>query len=238
MERAALLVDQLENVTEPRRGEFVDPLAKALSIMTCDHREFPLTTQSPTLCDVMPATTDWTRPFLETLRWCRPRLNAADPSTCFRSPKLTPRGHLISDCNYDAEVTKIVNEVVARRSNLLRSENQFIDDAVACFPVTASLLSVRMTASSTAPAPTESGGYIDDWEIAPWDTWVGCWGGHVVTRVEKPFICLVDVAIAANAKIASVRLMTGEIPTRTTDATRSCTECRTLNPHPCVDRTT
>ena len=58
MERGALLVDQLENATEPRRGESVDPLLNALFMMTCDHREFSLTAQSPTLYDVMPATTD------------------------------------------------------------------------------------------------------------------------------------------------------------------------------------
>ena len=75
------------------------------------------------------ATTDWTRPFLETLRWCRPRLNVAEPSKCFRSPELALRGHLITDCNSDAEVAEIGNEVASRRSNLLRADSQFVVDA-------------------------------------------------------------------------------------------------------------
>ena len=148
----------------------------------------------------MPATADWTRSFLETLRWCGPRLNAADPSACFRSTELTPLGHLITDCNYDAEVAEIVNEVVARRSNLLRSDSQDVGDALGLFSGDRIFAFRPLDSLFHGTSPPESNGYIDDWEIAPWDTWIGYWGGYVVTWVAKPFVGLVNAAIAANAE--------------------------------------
>jgi hypothetical protein len=148
----------------------------------------------------MPETTDWTRPFLETLRWCQPRLNLADPSTCFRSPELTPRGHLITDCNSNAEVAEIVNEVAARRSNLLRLESQLVDGALGLFPGDRVFAFRPHDSLFHGTSPPESDGFIDEWEIAPWDTWVGSWGGYVVTWVAQPFVGLVDAAIAANAE--------------------------------------
>ena len=43
-----------------------------------------------------------------------------------------------------------------------------------------------------------SQGFIDEDEIAPWDTWIEAIGGHVLTWVPAAFVSLVADAILVN----------------------------------------
>lgn len=134
----------------------------------------------------------------ETLAWCRPRLDPRDAMRCFRSEQLRPSRNVVHECRLDAEVEDVVADVVARRHLMIRDAGRA--DIGHCLPEVDDRLFVFRPQDSLfhASSPPMSQGYIDDDEIAPWDTWITALDGHVLTWVPSPFVPLVSDAILVN----------------------------------------
>lgn len=135
---------------------------------------------------------------LETIAWCRVRIDTGDALNCFRSEQLRPSRNVVHECRTDSEVGRIVDNVIARRSvAVANSDGADIDymwpergDRLFAFRPQDSLFH--------ASSPPMSQGFIDDDEIAPWDTWIEAVDGHVLTWVPSVFVSLVGDAIMVN----------------------------------------
>ena len=132
-----------------------------------------------------------------TLAWCIPRFDATDPANCFRSAELQPRSNIVFECQSDEDVDAIVAETIAKRASLIgccalanQPTKPSNGDRLFAFRPQDSLFH-----GSSAPV---SNGYIDENEIAPWDTWITSINGLVLTWVPNRFVSMVGDAIMLN----------------------------------------
>lgn len=134
----------------------------------------------------------------ETVAWCRARLDTHDALNCFRSDQLRPLRNVVHECRTDAEVENVVADVVARCSLVIRSADRVHIDHM--IPEVGDRLFAFRPQDSLfhASSPPMSQGFIDNDEIAPWDTWIEAVDGHVLTWVPSAFVSLVADAIMVN----------------------------------------
>lgn len=134
----------------------------------------------------------------EAIAWCRVRLDTADAPHCFRSEELRPSRNVVHECRTDKDVEEVVADVVARRCLAIRNTHGVGIDRV--LPQVGDRLFAFRPQDSLfhASSPPISQGFIDEDEIAPWDTWIEAVGGHVLTWVPAAFVSHVGDAILVN----------------------------------------
>lgn len=141
----------------------------------------------------------------ESLDWCYRRFSMEDLPGCLRSEELRPSG----DVTDVEDATSIVEGVVARRKAALpalvkewprirvldgwdsnKRDVRNVGRLVAFQPA-------FTTVDGTSPP--ETGGFFDDSDTPPWDTWVAYHAGQLVAWVPANVVSAVDQAIAVNA---------------------------------------
>jgi hypothetical protein len=105
----------------------------------------------------------------ETVRWCASRANLETPATCLRTPGLQPR--VMVDTNRFQMMDRLLRE----RGHALRCGPAPSTSSHPAGPLQGGRLLVYFPEDNTCDggAALATGGYFDDDNVPPWDTWVG-----------------------------------------------------------------
>jgi hypothetical protein len=154
---------------------------------------------------------------LEAVMWASARANPSEPARCLRSQALAP--YVFNDSR-----RRTVSGVAVDRHRQLKAEGRVLglggqwDDLVDVDalglgdvkPLIATgrlLVWERDTTIDDGAGQAETGGYLDESDMPPWDTWVtyvgrrdqGAVAGCLVSWVPEPFVEAVGRAIEVNA---------------------------------------
>ena len=102
--------------------------------------------------------------FIATVLWSQLHANESDPKNSLRTPALKPEG------SWGVGTPERVEGLTKKRAELLRSKEQA---EVSEQPVSGRLLVADPASSDLCGLSVfVSGGYIDEGDVPPWDTWI------------------------------------------------------------------
>ena len=141
----------------------------------------------------------------ETFSWCSARLSMWHLHLSLRSEELRP-AELDEDGVLGSADAEVVRRLVERRREILhvrflppyRAANLSSDELGPETPLY--LLCCYADESlwdGTSPPPT--GGFLNDADESPWDTWIGAYEGAIVSLVPAQLVSAVQSAIDVNA---------------------------------------
>jgi hypothetical protein len=151
------------------------------------------------------------RRLAETVAWCAPRADLSDPANCLRTPALRPANwfetaktsfgfeYRWGKPEEDEEVLRVL---ATRRADLLRKTNTYPDSLSDGLAGGRLLIADPRDSDVCGLSPVATGGFIDDWDVPPWDTWVDCmqgnYGSILLCWIPASFIPLTEQGIAVN----------------------------------------
>ena len=132
----------------------------------------------------------------KTIAWCEPRVDLADRKWCLRSDSLRPEYDYRSpDDPTLLNDAKTINSVVQRRHAIVRSERRATASSTALHGGRVLMCYFDETNQDYGSAE-ESLWFYDGYDNPPWDTWVACLDGALVTWVPPQFLNLADDGMA------------------------------------------
>jgi hypothetical protein len=166
---------------------------------------------------------------LETIAWCNLKIRVGDPIDSLRTPEFCPEpitrniyvptagqkrkldwkdaNLIVKDLDYSGFDTPekrfaVMDTLAEQRADALRAENAYPDLSHPDFSGGRLIINDFLNSDVCGMSIMQSEGFFDEYDIAPWDTWIGFAKGErtgaLICWVPSEFIALVEGGIAVN----------------------------------------
>jgi hypothetical protein len=128
--------------------------------------------------------------FAETIAWCKPRVDITDPKWCLRSAALKP------DYNYDSPDDPTLWNDASTIQSVIHCRQHALAETEMPTPPSTDLHGGRLLlcyfeeTNHNYGSAKESRWFYDGHDNPPWDTWVACLDGALISWVPPHFMDL------------------------------------------------